>query len=76
MIYVLNLENFEVEIYLTNIHFGYLLSLLSWRVGKWDMSYGNYLYYSAVVVMGVFCADCVQKSFPDRKAEVKMSRCV
>lgn len=57
----------SLESYLTNIHFAYLLSLCSWRIGKWNISYGNYIYYGIVVVVGIYVANLVNKKFGGKR---------
>lgn len=46
----------SLESYLANIYIAYLLSLVSWKFGKFDMSKGNYVYYGCVVIIGILIA--------------------
>lgn len=49
------------ESYLTNVHFGYLLGIMTWKIGSIDLSYGNYLYYTAVIIIGLATAYIIHR---------------
>lgn len=46
----------SLESYLTNIYIGDILNHKKWIICGWDLSYGHYLEYSVVIVLGLIIA--------------------
>lgn len=46
----------SLESYLANIFLGDVFKHLSWRIGRFDLSYGNYLEYFCVISAGISIA--------------------
>ena len=43
----------SLESYLWNVHLGDVLNHLSWQFGKIDLSYGHYIEYLTVLILGL-----------------------
>ena len=46
----------SLESYLTNIYIGDILNHKKWIICGWDLSYGHYLEYSVVIILGLIIA--------------------
>lgn len=46
----------SLESYLFNVHLGDILNHISWKVGELDLSYGHYIEYSTVLLVGTLLA--------------------
>ena len=43
----------SLESYLWNVHLGDILNHLSWKFGDYDLSYGHYIEYATVLIVGI-----------------------
>lgn len=46
----------SLESYLWNVHLGAILNHVSWKLGGYDFSYGHYLEYATVLIVGIALA--------------------
>lgn len=46
----------SLESYFWNVHLGAILNHVSWKLGGYDFSYGHYLEYATVLIVGIALA--------------------